>query len=58
VQAVQGLGDPRFTDAVTQISAARESGVLPPEVARQTVLSLIDLAGALHARALTLRPAS
>jgi predicted nucleotidyltransferase len=54
-ETVQELGDPRFTDAVRQISAARESGVLPPDVPRQTVLSLIDLAGALHERALTLR---
>ena len=53
-QVVQELGDPRFTDAVTRISAARESGVLPPEVPRQTVLSLIDLAGALHERTLKL----
>ena len=52
---VQELGDPRFTDAVTHVSAARESSVLPPDVARQTVLSLIDLAGVLHERALKLR---
>jgi hypothetical protein len=57
-QVVQELGDPRFIDAVTQISAARESTVLPPDVPRQTVLSLIDLAGALHERALKLRSAS
>jgi hypothetical protein len=31
---------------------------LPPDVPRQTVLSLIDLAGALHERALKLRSAS
>jgi predicted nucleotidyltransferase len=55
---VEELGDPRFTDAVSQISAARESGVLPPDVPRQAVLSLIDLAGALHQRALKLRSAS
>jgi predicted nucleotidyltransferase len=57
-QVVQELGDPRFIDAVTQISAARESNVLPPDVPRQTVLSLIDLAGALRERALKLRRAS
>ena len=57
-QVVQELGDPRFSDAVTQISAARESSVLPPDVPRQTVLSLIDLAGALHERALKLRSTS
>jgi|SRR5688572_12946703 len=57
-QVVQELSDPRFIDAVTQISAARESSVLPPDVPRQTVLSLIDLAGALHERALKLRSAS
>jgi hypothetical protein len=54
-RVVQELGEPRFIDAVTQIHAARESGILPPEVPRETVLSLIDLAGALHERALALR---
>jgi hypothetical protein len=54
-QTVQELGNPIFTDAVQQIPAARESGVLPPDVPRQMVLSLIDLAGALHERALMLR---
>jgi predicted nucleotidyltransferase len=57
-QAAQKLGDPRFTAAVTQISAARESGVLPPDSPRETVLALIDLAGALHERALHLRSGS
>ena len=57
-QVVQELGDPRFSNAGMQISAARESSVLPPDVPRQTVLSLIDLAGALHERALKLRSAS
>jgi predicted nucleotidyltransferase len=50
-QCASEIGDPRFIDAVTQISAARESGVLPPDVSRRTALSLIDFAGALHARA-------
>jgi predicted nucleotidyltransferase len=54
-QVAQGFGDPRFIDAVTQIHAARESGILPPDVPRETVLALIDLAGALHERALALR---
>jgi predicted nucleotidyltransferase len=45
------LNDPRFVDAVAQISIARERGVLPPGVARQTVLSLADLAERLHDRA-------
>jgi len=53
-QMVQELGDARFTDAVAQISTARESGVLPPDVPRQTVLALIELASALHERALKL----
>jgi len=57
-RAVDDIRDPRLIDAVAQISAARESGVLPPDVARQTLLSLIDLAGALHERALKLRRAS
>jgi predicted nucleotidyltransferase len=52
---VDDLREPRFIEAVTQISAARESGVLPPEVPRQTVLSLIDLAGVLHERVRQLR---
>ena len=54
-QVVQELGDQRFAVAVTQISTARETGVLPPDVPRETVLSLIDLAGALHERAWALR---
>jgi predicted nucleotidyltransferase len=57
-RAVDEIRDPRLIDAVAQISTARESGVLPPDVARQTVLSLIDLAGALHQRGLKLRSAS
>lgn len=48
---VRELGDARFTDVVGQMSAARESGVLPPGVPRQAVLALIDLAGAMHERA-------
>jgi predicted nucleotidyltransferase len=54
-QIVQELGDPRFTEVVTQMSAARESGVLAPGVPRQAVLALIDLAGAMHERAQRLR---
>ena len=54
-QIVKDLGDTRFIDVVGQMSAARESGVLPPEVPRQAVLALIDLAGAMHERAAKLR---
>lgn len=57
-RAAAELGDPRFIAAVSQIPAARESGVLPPDTPRETVLALIDLAGALHERAMTLRSSS
>jgi predicted nucleotidyltransferase len=39
-QLASAFNDSRFVDAVAQISIAREGGVLPPGVARQTVLSL------------------
>jgi hypothetical protein len=51
VQVVESFGDARFTDAVATISVARESGVLPPGVPRQTVLVLTDLAGRLREHA-------
>ena len=54
-KTAQELGDPRFIAAVTQISTARELGVLPPDAPRETVLALIELAGVLHERALKLR---
>jgi hypothetical protein len=54
-QLVKELGDPRFVDLVAQMSAARESGVLPPGVPRQAMLALIDLAGAMHERAARIR---
>jgi hypothetical protein len=57
-QVVGDLGDPRFTTVVEQMSVARERGVLPPGEPRQAVLALIDLAGALHERAMRLRGAS
>ena len=50
-QIVQELGDARFAQAVEQMSAARERGVLPPGAPRAAVLALIDLAGAMHERA-------
>ena len=54
-QVVSDLGDARFTQVVEQMSVARERSVLPPGAPRQAVLALIDLAGAMHARALRLR---
>ena len=57
-QIVGGLGDPRFTAVVEQMSEARERGVLAPSVPRQAVLALIDLTGALHERAMRLRHVS
>jgi hypothetical protein len=57
-QVVGDLGDPRFTAVVEQMSVARERGVLPPGEPRQAVLALIDLAGALHERAMRLRSVS
>ena len=54
-QVVSDLGDARFTQVVEQMSVARERGVLPPGAPRQAVLALIDLAGAMHERALRLR---
>lgn len=53
---VQELGDARYTQAVEQMSVARERGVLPPGAPREAVLALIDLAGAMHERATRLRP--
>ena len=50
-RVVESLGDARFADAVAQISVARERGVLPAGVPRQTLLALVDLAGVLHERA-------
>jgi predicted nucleotidyltransferase len=54
-QLVQELGDARFAQVVEQLSVARERGVLPPGAPRQAVLTLIDLAGSMHERALRLR---
>jgi predicted nucleotidyltransferase len=54
-QLAQSAGDERFTDAMAQMSAARERGILDPGVPRQTVLALIDLAGYMHDRAARLR---
>ena len=50
-QLVQGLGDPRFADIVAQMSIARQSGVLPPGVPRQGLLTLLDLAASMRERA-------
>ena len=57
-QVVKELGDPRFADVVEQMSAARESGVLSPDVPRQTVLALIDLTWSMYERASKLRNVS
>jgi predicted nucleotidyltransferase len=54
-QIVQELGDARFAQVVEQLSVARERGVLPPGAPRQAVLTLIDLAGSMHERALRFR---
>jgi hypothetical protein len=54
-QIVKELGDPRFAAAVSQMSVARESGVLPPDAPRQELLTLIDLAAAMYDRATRLR---
>ena len=58
VQVVKELGDPRFADVVEHMSAARESGVLPPDVPRPMVLALIDLTAAMYERASKLRGVS
>ena len=56
-QVVKELGDPRFVGVAAQMSAARESGVLPPDQPRHAVLTLIDLTAAMHERASRLAPA-
>jgi predicted nucleotidyltransferase len=55
LRLVESMGDPRFVEAVTQISVAREEGVLPPGKPRDDLLALDDLAGRMHERAATLR---
>src|SRR5262245_20263779 len=55
-RVVESFGDPRFIDAVAQISVAREQGVLPPGKPREAVLALDDLAGRMHERAMKLGP--
>jgi predicted nucleotidyltransferase len=57
-RVVESFGDARLTDAVAQISLARERGVLPPGRAREDVLALADLAGRMHERAARLGPAA
>jgi hypothetical protein len=58
LRVVESVGEPRLTEAVMQISAAREQGVLPPGTPREVVLALDDLAGRMHDRATTLGPAA
>jgi predicted nucleotidyltransferase len=58
LRVVESFGEPRLTDAVAQISVAREQGVLPPGKPREVVLALDDLAGRMHDRATTLGPAA
>jgi predicted nucleotidyltransferase len=57
-QIVKELGDPRFGEVVAQVSAARESGVLPPDAPSQIVLTLIDLTASMYERASRLRSLS
>jgi predicted nucleotidyltransferase len=58
LRLVESMGDPRFLEAVTQISVAREQGVLPPGKAREDLLALDDLAGRMHERATKLGSAA
>jgi hypothetical protein len=51
LRVVESLGEPRFLEAVTQLSVAREQGVLPPGTPGDVVLALDDLAGRMHERA-------
>jgi predicted nucleotidyltransferase len=44
-----------YASALANLSRARDEAALPPGVGRSTVLSLLDLAQALHGRALTLK---
>jgi predicted nucleotidyltransferase len=48
VRVVESFADARFSEAVAQISTAREQGVLPPGKPREVVLALDDLAGRMH----------
>ena len=57
-EIVTELGVPRFADVVKHVSAARESGVLPPAVPPQAVLALIDLTASMYDRASRLRSVS
>ena len=57
-QVVKEFGDPRFAEVVEHMSTARESGVLPPDVPRPTVLALIDLTASMYERASKLRNVS
>jgi predicted nucleotidyltransferase len=57
LRVVESVGEPRLTEAVAQISVAREQGVLPPGTPREVVLALDDLAGRMHDRATKLGPA-
>jgi hypothetical protein len=54
-RAVESFGDGRLTDAVQRISEAREQRLLPPGVAPDTVLALIDIAIRMQARPRLLR---
>ena len=51
---VRGLDEPGWDAVLSRLSAARESRTLPPDVAADTVMRLIELARRLRARAVTL----
>ena len=54
LRVVESAADPRFIDAVAQISVAREQGILAPGKPREVVLALDDLAGRMYERAMKL----
>ena len=58
LRVVESLGEPRFTEAVAQMSVAREQDVLPPGTPREVVLALDDLAGRMYERATKLGSAA
>ena len=54
---VRGLGEPGWDAILHQVSTARETRTLPPDVAADTVMRLIELARRMRARAATLASA-
>lgn len=51
----QSLGDPAWSPILSRLSTARETRALPPGVAGETVMRLIELAQQLRARVVALR---